>query len=64
MFSSESEFSTHFEHVGIHVHLEASSKRVAIYHHFQVTADMRRDINDVTLIYGADIGSDHHLVLM
>ena len=36
----------------------------SIIGYFLVTAGMRRDKNDVTLICGADIGSDHHLVLI
>ena len=68
-FSAENEFSimnTHFEHKEIHKFTWKCPGRglQSIIDYFLVRADMRRDVNDVKVIRGAEIGSDHHLVLM
>ena len=34
-----------------------------IIDYFLVRADLREDVNDVRVVFGAEIGSDHHLVL-
>jgi len=68
-FSAENEFSimnTHFEHKEIHKFTwECPGRGLrSIIDYFLVRVDMRRDINDVRVIRGAEVGSDHHLLLM
>ena len=67
-FSAENEFSimnTHFEHKEIHKFTwECPGRGLSIIDYFLVRADMRKDVNEVREIRGAEIGSDHHLVLM
>ena len=68
-FSAENEFSiknTHFEHQEIHkCTWKSPGRRLrSIIDYFLVRADRRQDVNDVRVIRGAEIGSDHHLVLM
>ena len=68
-FSAENEFSimnTHFEHKEIHKFTwECPGRGLrSIIDYFLVRVDMRRDINDVRGIRGAEVGSDHHLLLM
>ena len=69
MFSAENGFSimnTHFEHKEIHKFTWKCPGRglQSIIDYFLVRADLRKDVNDVRVICGAEIGSDHHLVLM
>ena len=69
MFSAENGFSimnTHFEHKEIHKFTWKCPGRglQSIIDYFLVRADLRKDVNDVRVIRGAEIGSDHHLVLM
>ena len=68
-FSAENEFSimnTHFEHKVIHKFTwECPGRGLrSIIDYFLVRADMSKDVHDVRVIHGAEIGSDHHLVLM
>ena len=68
-FSAENEFSimnTHFEHKEIHKFTWKCPGRQlrSIIDYFLVRSDLRKDVNDVRVVRGAEIGSDHHLVLM
>ena len=68
-FSAENEFSimnTHFEHKEILTFTWKCPGRQlrSIIDYFLVRADLRKDVNDVRVVHGAEIGSDHHLMLM
>ena len=58
--------NTHFEYKEIHKFTwECPGRGLrSIIDYFLVRADMRKYVNDVRVIHGAEIGSDLHLVLM
>ena len=58
--------NTHFEHKKIHKFTWKCPGRglQSIIDYFLVRGDMKRIVNDVRDIRGAEIGSDHHLVVM
>ena len=58
--------NTHFEHKKIHKFTWKCPGRglQSIIDYFLVRGDMKRIVNDVRVIRGAEIGSDHHLVVM
>ena len=58
--------NTLFEHKNIHKFTWRCPGRVlqSIIDYFLVRGDMKRTVNDVRVIRGAEIGSDHHLVVM
>ena len=58
--------NTHFEHKKIHKFTWKCPGRglQSIIDYFLVREDMKRIVNDVRVIRGAEIGSDHHLVVM
>ena len=68
-FSTENSFkilNTYYEHKEIHKHTWIWPGRglQSIIDYFLIRGDMKRNVNDVRVIRGAEIGSDHHLVLM
>ena len=68
-FSAENSFeilNTYYEQKEIHKHtLICPGRRLqSIIDYFLIRGDMKRNVNDLKVIRGAEIGNDHHLVLM
>ena len=68
-FSAENEMqvmNTQYEHKRIHKFTWTCPGRglKSIIDYFLVRGDLRKEVHDVKVIWGAEIGSDHHLVLM
>ena len=68
-FTAENDFkvmNTHFEHKDIHKFTWKCPGRglQSIIDYILVRGNQRKDVNDVRVIRGAEIGSDHYLVLM
>ena len=58
--------NTFYEHKEIHKYTWKCPGRglKSIIDHFLVRNEMNRNVNDVKVVRGAEIGIDHHLVLM
>ena len=58
--------NTNFDHKQIHKFTwKCPDKGLqSIIEYFLVRGDLRKEVHDVRVIRGAEIGSDHHLVLM
>ena len=68
-FSAENGFkvlNTFYEHKEIHKYTWKCPGRGlnSIIDYFLVRNEMKRNVNNVKVVRGAEIGSDHHLVLM
>ena len=68
-FSAENGFkvlNTFYEHKEIHKYTWKCPGRglKLIIDYFLMRKQMKRNVNDVKVVRGAEIGSDHHLVLM
>ena len=68
-FSAENGFkvlSTFYKHKEIHKYTWKCPGRglKSIIDYFLVSNEMKRNLNNVKVVRGAEIGSDHHLVLM
>ena len=68
-FSAENEMqvmNTQYDHKWIHKFTWTCPGRglKSIIDYFLVRGDLRKEVHDVKVIRGAEIGSDHHLVLM
>ena len=68
-FSAENGFkilNTFYEHKKIHKYTWKCPERglKSIIDYFLVRNEMKRNMNNVKVVRGAEIGSDHHLVLM
>ena len=58
--------NTHFEHKKFHKFMWKcpGGDLQSIIDYILVRGDMKQTVNDVRVIRGAEIGSDHHLVIM
>ena len=67
-FSTENGFkvlNTFYKHKEIHKYCKCPGRGLkSIIDYFLVRNEMKRNVNNVKVVRGAEIGSDHHLVLM